>query len=484
MTPLRYLHAAAIVLALAACGGGSTPTPGNGAPPPTPTATATTAPDSTLVVQFGSNLSGSARSTVIAFPSATPFATTLPASCPATCSVSLAVTPGSNQFFHVTTYAAPSPAGTPLQFATANGSFISHQTTVITPQLQGVMATFSLAVTTPNLVSQFATAIRISAIAKDVTGATIAPPYVSATGGVPQISVSEKNTAGAVSAVGTIDVTGNSASVAFTYTGIAPNPASFTGSASGYPTASTDVTFAAPTGTVGYAVDDAQDPLLNLNEADSRTTARRYFIAAAANGTVRFDPSGTIWFTAGTSPEGITTNGNLVGPLALSNVMLLGFDVHGDLYVATDSNNPVVNVYSLGTTNQPTLIRSVAIPTNPCAAAADAAGNLYVAGCFENSGVYEFASGVSGNTPTASNPNAFGSVAVDGAGNVYVTYEGSIGVWSAGTFGAGVPARTIAIAGPRTNDVTDLAVDAHGDAYVVVNGTPASISVGYLCLPS
>jgi hypothetical protein len=473
----------AIVLAgialVAGCSGGST------TPSPTPTATPTPQPSptqspgaATATFVFGASLSPSAKSASVVFSTGAPIVAALPTGCAASqnCSITVSAPVGNQKAYRVYAYPSTNGTGTAVGIGTGDATFLSGQTTKITVALEGVMNSYTLAFTQANLVSQIATGINISVVAKDVTGATLTGPYLTTNDDVPSISVAATDSTGASTSVGTITIAGPPNSISYSYSGILPNPVKFTATLSGYASASVPIAFAQPTGTVGYALLQPQGLGVALYPTGTTTVSRSYVLPGSP---VRFDPSGTIW--AGLS--GVKTDGTVAGPIPLQNATLLSFDPGGRVYVATQSNNPVINVYTLGPSDAPTLVRSVTPASNPCSAAADAAQNLYVATCskppFE---VSEFASGTNGNTPTTSNTSATAPVALDSAGDLYayVPSTDAIGIWPSGTFGPAVPSRSLT-APPCSgaNSMIDLAVDLNGNVYALSNGCSGSPSLYY-----
>jgi PKD repeat protein len=171
----------------------------------------------------------------------------------------------------------------------------------------------------------------------------------------------------------------------------------------------------------------------------------------------------------------------------------LGVDAAGNLYAADRSNNVIRKIKPDGTVS--TLAGSTSGPgyfdglgaaarfTSPAGVAADASGNVYVAdGSFTvrkiapdgnvstlaGSGVKSYANGA-GTKAKFWDPQG---VAIDAAGNVYVTdYEVVRKITAAGDVStiagsAGVPGSTDGTATARFNSPTGIAVDAAGIVYV------------------
>lgn len=122
------------------------------------------------------------------------------------------------------------------------------------------------------------------------------------------------------------------------------------------------------------------------------------------------------------------------------------------------------------------MTRQINLSNFAVSAAVDASGNTYVA-TNTGVGVYEYAATASGNaTPIASNLDAGGSVATDGAGNVYAFYNANqttlstIGVWQAGAFGSNPPQRTISMPLQTSGTAFRFGVDRFGDIYDLAGG--------------
>jgi len=194
---------------------------------------------------------------------------------------------------------------------------------------------------------------------------------------------------------------------------------------------------------------------------------------------IRFDPSGTLWSDQIGSFNGYHPDGSSAGTMNVQD-QLRAFDARGMLYAASCCS---VNVYFVGIGNAAVLLRSITTtPSFACSAAADGAGNLFVSFCTAGPGVFsiwsnldEYAPNASGAAvPLVTNAVATGPVTVDAAGNVYAAYNGSIGIWQAGTFSAGAPDRTLPIA--PGNTITDIAADRAGNVYAVTRAVPSSLS--------
>ena len=192
---------------------------------------------------------------------------------------------------------------------------------------------------------------------------------------------------------------------------------------------------------------------------------------------IRFDPSGTLWSDRIGQYDGYRADGSSAGSLNPPD-QLLAFDVHGVLYAASCCG---LDVFSVGSGNTTTLVRSI-VMTTACSAAADGAGNIYVSTCRAGptgpqwSPVSQYGPSANGSaTPISVNNTAHGPITVDHSGNVYAPYNGSIGIWNAGTFGAGTPDRSLPIA--AGNAVNDLAADRAGNVYVITRPASSNLSL-------
>jgi hypothetical protein len=187
---------------------------------------------------------------------------------------------------------------------------------------------------------------------------------------------------------------------------------------------------------------------------------------------IAFDASGVLWLDRGEFatylPDG--TAGPV--PRVLSGGGSLGaFDLKGTMYTQGATAVSVLRLAGPGYT----IVDTLPTTPEPCWTAADGAGRVYVAPCTAGPTPYVRTLGAVSmyslvtNAPLATNPNATGPVAVDTAGNFYAVYNGAVGVWNAGAFGAAPPGRTLPPGPPGT--ITSIAVDRGGTAYVIVHPT-------------
>lgn len=226
---------------------------------------------------------------------------------------------------------------------------------------------------------------------------------------------------------------------------------------------------------LGYAVQSRTSgvPRVLTEYPLGSTIATNTFAELGGQG-IRFDPSGTLWSDHIGDIGGYRPDGSSAGTIFGPSGTLRSFDVQGKMYMASARS---VDVYVLGASNAVTLVRSIATAAFACSSAADGAGNVYVATCAAGrqgpiwDHVVMYGPSASGNAaPLAANAGTTGPVAVDHAGNLYAIYSGSIGEWTAGTFGPGAPARVLSIASGTI--VLDIAADRAGNVYAVTTPGP------------
>ncbi|MDB5094382.1 MAG: hypothetical protein JWO85_2483 [Candidatus Eremiobacteraeota bacterium] len=195
-------------------------------------------------------------------------------------------------------------------------------------------------------------------------------------------------------------------------------------------------------------------------------------------GSIAFDASGLLWFDRiGDLTAYLPDGSDAVLPSTYGIGALATFDARGNLYT---TGADTVSAYAIGSDRVPRLIRTLPTPLEPCWVAADASGRVYVATCLAGPSVFHPTLGPvsmyppAANDPTVTNTTATGPVAVDGSGNVYAVYNGAVGVWNAGAFGATPPIRTLP-AGPA-GTIMSIAIDRAGTAYVIVRPTPTTFT--------
>lgn len=161
-------------------------------------------------------------------------------------------------------------------------------------------------------------------------------------------------------------------------------------------------------------------------------------------------------------------------------------DSTGNIYVAApdhfDETKGSVLVFAPNANGMVAPLRTIAV-ANPAYVAVDGAGSIYVAclGTLQATTILEFAAGADGNAkpirtitvPTQADDAE--ALAVDGSGNIVYAYapapiNGSdvILVYSPDQSGTATPARTISGTESLLTRISDLALDASGNIYAVV----------------
>ena len=199
-----------------------------------------------------------------------------------------------------------------------------------------------------------------------------------------------------------------------------------------------------------------------------------------------------------TTPAGITTTFAGAGTLGFSGGTLttaqfyspqgLAFDGNGNLYVVDQGNNAI---YKITTTGTVTILAgtglagyingagTVARFNAPQGIAADAAGNVYVADkgnnmirkitsagvvtTFAGTGAYTL---IDGDGPTVAALNRPTGVAVDAAGNVYVTDQGNTALRKITATGVVSTLIGNITTTALLNSLSGIAIDAQGNMYI------------------
>jgi uncharacterized protein (TIGR03437 family) len=205
------------------------------------------------------------------------------------------------------------------------------------------------------------------------------------------------------------------------------------------------VTTIAGNGYVSYSGDNgpAANAQLNQPEGVAIDSAGRIYIADTQNNRVRMIANGVITTIAGTGIQGFSGDNGPAINAQLSTPVAVAVDAAGNLYIA-DINNFRIRKVSAGVI---TTIAGTAGYT-PCGVAADSAGDVYVSDCV-HSLLLKVANGKA--TSVAAKGSA---LAIDSAGNLYMTNSGAILELSNGT---------VTIVGGGTG----VAFDAAGNRYIV-----------------
>jgi hypothetical protein len=440
-----------------------------------PQTTATTFPGgATLQVASLGPMPAAARSAVFTFtPSGgTPVTNivSISPSCAAPCPVTLSAPLGVSLAVGVAVYSSTNGTGNALASGSGVASMFANEVTDQEYSLTGIMASFTVSVTPASLTQGYASSISVGVTALDSAGEPL-PPYgaVSPTLAQPAFTA-------------TINGAGGTSTSYYSGLGTG-NPVTVTVSTPGYPSVtSSPIPITAATQTaIGYAFgmvlpNGAAVPVgVHEYPAASGTPVRAYSPACSTcTGHPRFDPSGTLW---GLYAVGITSSATAAGTFAPAG-SLLTFDGSGNVYVS-DPTTTAIDEYA--GPQSTTLVRQITLPAPPGATAVDVAGNVYVgaanpfSGATAN-GIAEYPAGGSGTLMPIATNASFAFPATDAAGNVYgvagSATSATVGVWPAGTFGSGPPARTITLTpSPAANadqyQVADMAVDAVGDVYVL-----------------
>jgi len=216
------------------------------------------------------------------------------------------------------------------------------------------------------------------------------------------------------------------------------------------------------------------------------------YIADTENHRLRkVNAGGVISTLAGSGGRGFSGDGGRAAGAQLSQPAAVAVDGRGNVYIADGGNNRVRRVDSAGRIDTVAGDGNSAALANPRALAADDAGNVYIADSNNHrvrklapdgsirtiAGTGEAGSGGDGELATSARLNLPSGLALDGAGNLYISdtanhrvrklaASGSIvtvaGTGSFGYSGDGGPATAAQLNSPR-----GLAVDAAGDLYIL-----------------
>jgi len=227
-----------------------------------------------------------------------------------------------------------------------------------------------------------------------------------------------------------------------------------------------------------------------------------YVSVQGLNQIVKIDTSGMASVFAGTGANGFSGDGGPAAKAELNNPVGLAMDASGNLYIADSGNNRIRKIAPDGIISTVAGNGKEAYSGNggpatsaalnfPLAVAVDAGGNLYIADTSNSvvrmvtpagiittfAGVNNAANGGDHGPATSAALNQPQGVAVDGAGNVYISDTGNntvrvvgtngiinqfAGNYGAGNTGDGGYATSALLNGP-----TGLAIDPSGNVYIV-----------------
>src|SRR5438552_7737169 len=194
----------------------------------------------------------------------------------------------------------------------------------------------------------------------------------------------------------------------------------------------------------------------------------------------------TTLLTAGTTPGTAVVAATSAGISATATVTVLA--AGKPLYVANEVFGSSITVYAPGASGNATPTATIAGDNTglsfPFGVALDGAGNIYVTNSASSVGgsnsITVYAAGASGNaTPAATIAGGNTGldfptgIALDGTGNIYVgnsggniTVDGSITVYAAGASGSATPTATIASGNTVLSIQQGIALDGAGNIYV------------------
>src|SRR5881396_2407078 len=211
-------------------------------------------------------------------------------------------------------------------------------------------------------------------------------------------------------------------------------------------------------------------------------------VTAAPGVVARLAPASgpTTLLTAGTTPGTAVVAATSAGISATATVTVLA--AGKPLYVANEVFGSSITVYAPGASGNATPTATIAGDNTglsfPFGVALDGAGNIYVTNSASSVGgsnsITVYAAGASGNaTPAATIAGGNTGldfptgIALDGTGNIYVgnsggniTVDGSITVYAAGASGNATPTATIAGGNTGLSIPQGIALDGAGNIYV------------------
>src|SRR5437870_6249497 len=230
---------------------------------------------------------------------------------------------------------------------------------------------------------------------------------------------------------------------------------------------------------------------------------------APTSGPTNGSGQATTLLTAGTTPGSAVVAATSAGVSATATATVTGGVAGKSLYVGSPATASIL-VYAPGASGNATPTATIAGSntglTGSYGIALDGAGNLYVANAGVPYSITVYAAGASGNAPPTATIaggntglNFPAGIALDGAGNIYVANanfnfsSGSITVYAAGANGDATPTATITGGNTGLSAPFGIALDGAGNIYVTNlgsnnvtvyaagangNATPAATSVG------
>jgi sugar lactone lactonase YvrE len=200
----------------------------------------------------------------------------------------------------------------------------------------------------------------------------------------------------------------------------------------------------------------------------------RRFLGYAAPGLLVLLAPALLWALFGTSFQGLVTVVP-TGGITLSNAADVIVDSQGNLYIADNSNNQIVEVTAAGVASVLAFPGLSPALHNPQAVALDGAGNLFVADG-PNARVVELSGGVASVVNTASLLSYPDGVALDASGNLYIADATNNDIIEVP---AGGVAAVLAITGLGTalSGPGNVAVDVSGNLYIADAGNSRVVVV-------
>jgi sugar lactone lactonase YvrE len=247
------------------------------------------------------------------------------------------------------------------------------------------------------------------------------------------------------------------------------------------------VTTLAGNGTPGLANGTGTAAAFNNPQGTAVDAAGNVYVSDSFNHLIRkITPAGVATTFAGTGTLGFT--GGTTSTAQFYSPQGLAFDGTGNLYVADQGNNAIYKITPAGTV---TILAGTGLAgyvngagtiarfNSPQGIAVDAAGNIYVADRNDNmirkvtpAGIVSTFAGTGGyaltdgDGPTVATFNRPVGVAVDAAGNVYVTDQGNTALRKITPAGAVTTLIGNTTTTALLNTLSGIAIDAQGNLYI------------------